>query len=51
LIDLITAKQWDELNQFVETVEWDLIFDLFNYSQTMGRIKPVCGDSRMGSDI
>jgi heparanase 1 len=28
LICLITAKQWDELNQFVETVGWDLIFDL-----------------------
>ena len=35
----------------VETVGWDLIFDLFNYSQTMGRIKPVCRDSRVGSDI
>ena len=47
----MTARQWDELNQFVETVGWDLIFDLFNYSQTMGRIKPVCRDSRVGSDI
>lgn len=24
----MTARQWDELNQFVETVGWDLIFDL-----------------------